>query len=219
VRPGNRRVVHHVLVFAGTNSLLRGIDGFFAGFVPGTEQSAFPEGTGKFLPKGAVLQFQMHYTTSGQVETDQTQIGLYTMTAKPERELQTRSAFQVFFAIPPGATNYETSADYPLGTDVLLYEMAPHMHYRGAHFNFQARYPDGTTEVLLSVPKYDFDWQASYRLAQPKRLPAGTRIHCSGGFDNSNLNVYNPDPKATVTFGLQTFNEMFIGYFNFAEIQ
>jgi hypothetical protein len=102
--------------------------------------------------------------------------------------------------------------------DVWLYEMAPHMHYRGKSFKYEALYPGGTSEVLLSVPRYQFDWQLLYRLAQPKRLPAGTILRCSGAFDNSAENHENPDPTATVNWGEQSDEEMFIGYLNFSEI-
>ena len=90
------------------------------------------------------------------------------------------------------------------------------MHYRGAWFKYEARYPDGTKEILLSVPKYVFHWQTLYRLAQPKLLPAGTQIVCTGSFDNSIQNIENPDPSQEVKFGEQTFNEMFVGYLNYA---
>ena len=100
----------------------------------------------------------------------------------------------------------------------MLYEMSPHMHYRGARFKYEAVYLDNSREVLLSVPKYDFHWQTLYRLATPKRLPAGTRIVCSGAFDNSPQNRHNPNSAISVLFGEQTDDEMFIGYLNFAVI-
>jgi hypothetical protein len=224
VLPGNTRAVHHALVFAG--NLLEvfvnggGLNGFFAGYVPGANAVSFPEGTGKFLKANSPLTFQMHYTTTGQAETDQTQLGLYFMSKPPALQLQTGAANNISITIPPGDSEYEREAWVTPSTtnDVLLYEMSPHMHYRGSRFKFEALYPDGTTEVLLSVPKYDFHWQTLYRLAQPKRLRAGTIIRCTGAFDNSAQNHHNPDPNATVTFGEQTDDEMFIGYLNFSII-
>jgi hypothetical protein len=219
VRPGNARIVHHCLVYFGTNSQLGGMDGFFAGYVPGYESVAFPPGTAKFLPRGTVLRFQMHYVTTGQDETDQTQLGLYTTPAAPEHVLQTRSAYNFLFSIPPGASDHQATATYgPFPRSVYLYEMSPHMHLRGSRFKYEAVYPNNSREVLLSVPFYEFHWQTLYRLAQPKLLPAGTRIVCTGAWDNSAQNHHNPDPTRTVGFGEQTDDEMFIGYFNFAEI-
>ena len=231
VRPGNRKVVHHVLVTTmspqelqvrrarqGGNAGGGGIEGFFAAYVPGYDSVAFPEGTGKYLPAGSIISFQMHYTATGKAETDSTEMGLYLCKEKPKVELKTRSAFNVQFRIPPGEASHETAAEYKFVKDSLLYELMPHMHLRGSWFNFEAVYPDGKKEVLLSVPNYDFKWQHLYRLKQPKRLPAGTRLVCRGAHDNSTQNPDNPDATKTVGFGEQTFNEMFIGYFNYAEI-
>jgi hypothetical protein len=195
------------------------MDGFFAGYVPGYEPVAFPPGTAKFLPRGTVLRFQMHYITTGQDETDQTQIGLYTTPAPPTYVLQTKSAYNALFGIPAGSPDYQTTATYgPFPRAVNLYEMSPHMHLRGSRFKYEAVYPNNSRETLLSVPFYRFHWQTLYRLTQPKMLPAGTRIVCTGAWDNSQQNHHNPDPSRTVTFGEQTDDEMFIGYFNFAEI-
>jgi len=225
VVPGNTRAVHHALVFNGTLvDFVRsggGLSGYFAAYVPGAKATAFPEGTGKLLPKNATLTFQMHYTATGHPETDQTRLGLYFMKSPPPFELKTGAAATLLLAIPPGEPEYESAAQVmlSLNKDVWLYELAPHMHYRGSRFKFEAVYPNGTSEVLLSVPKYDFHWQTLYRLAQPKRLPAGTIVRCRGAFDNSLQNPDNPDPGVTVRFGEQTDDEMFIGYMNYAVIQ
>jgi hypothetical protein len=225
VKPGNLKVVHHCLVFLGNRFEVfvlngGGLAGFFAGYVPGMRAVEYPENTGKLLPQGQVITFQMHYTTSGAEETDETEIGLYTMAAAPPMPLLTKSAFNLDLKIPPGDPEYEREAEFtPSATqDVLLYEMSPHMHLRGARFKYEALYPDGTSEVLLSVPKYEFHWQTLYRLAQPKRLPAGTVIRCRGAFDNSAQNPENPDPAQLVRFGEQTDDEMFIGYLNYSEL-
>ncbi len=224
VKPGNRKAVHHALVFEGTllDVLLNGggLGGFFAGYVPGLEQTFFPEGTGKLIRQGGQVTFQMHYTSTGKPETDATQIGFYFANAAPDRELFTKAASSVAITIPPGAKEYEREATFvPSATrDVMLYELNPHMHYRGKRFKFEALYPGGTSEVLVNVPQYDFAWQTSYRLSQPKRLPAGTTIRVVGAFDNSAQNPANPDPAATVRFGEQTSDEMFIGYVNYTEL-
>jgi hypothetical protein len=219
IKPGNTRVVHHGLVFNGSSGSLQGLDGFFAGYVPGFEAAAFPAGTGKLLRRGEVLRFQMHYVSVGTPETDQTQLGLYVLPAPPTYSLQTKSAFNVFFSIPPGAKEQQASATFgPFSKAVNLYEFSPHMHLRGSWFKYEAIYPNNTREILGSVPSYQFNWQRLYRFAQPKLLPAGTRIVCTGAWDNSAQNPWNPDPTARVTFGEQTYDEMFIGYFNYAEL-
>ncbi len=229
VRPGNSKVVHHVLVFEGTllDVLLAvgGQGGFFAGYVPGLEQTWYPEGSGKRLRANSSVTLQIHYTTAGTPETDESQLGLYFATNPPERELFTRSAYAPIFpvntiTIPARTKNYPREATFvPSATrDVLLYELSPHMHFRGKNFAYEALYPDGSTEVLLNVPQYDFNWQSGYRLAQPKRLPAGTTVRVRGSFDNSPQNPFNPNPAAVVRGGDQTDDEMFIGYINYAEL-
>ncbi len=227
VRPGNKKVVHHILVLVATAEELQnrrmregnggGIDGYFSAYVPGYEPVAFPDGTGKLLSAGSMLIFQVHYTASGKEETDLSEMGLYLCKEKPALEMKTRSAFNVGFRIPPGAPNEEAKAEFKFAKDSLLYDMSPHMHLRGSWFTYEAVYPDGSKEMLLSVPRYDFKWQHLYRLAQPKRLPAGTRLICRGAFDNSPQNPDNPDPSRAVRFGMQTFDEMFIGYFNYTD--
>ncbi|MBI3851722.1 MAG: redoxin domain-containing protein [Verrucomicrobia bacterium] len=229
VKPGNRKVVHHVLVMtmspqelqarrAGQGQFGGGIDGFFAAYVPGYDSVPFPEGTGKLLPAGSVIVFQMHYTATGKPETDATEMGLYVCKEKPKVELKTKSAFNVQFRIPPGEANAESVAEYRFAKDSMLYELMPHMHLRGSWFKFEAAYPDGKHEMLLSVPNYDFKWQHLYRLKQPKRMPAGTRLICRGAHDNSTQNPDNPDASKEIHFGEQTFDEMFIGYINFSDI-
>lgn len=224
VKPGNKTVVHHALIFyaRSLNDLLQvqaGLGGFFAGYVPGMDQTAYPEGTGKLAEAatGAAFIFQMHYTANGTATTDQTQLGLYLASAPPARALQTVAGYDTAFTLPADSRGTEVVAERVLSRDSVLHEMSPHMHFRGDRMRFEAFYPDGTNEILLNVPKYDFAWQAMYRLNQPKNLPAGTRIRITGAFDNSAYNPFNPDPKQTVTFGEQTTDEMFIGYLGVSE--
>ena len=226
VKAGNRKVLHHCLVFViyPKNSGHQqpddrgGLGGFFASFLPGTEEVTFPEGTGKFLPKGTKIIFQLHYSATGKVEKDLTQMGLYLCKTKPPMELHTRSAVKHVLDIPPGDPDYQVEAQFNFPRDSMLYSMSPHMHFRGSRVQYEAFYPDGKHEVILSVPNYDFNWQTLYRLAEPKRIPAGTRLVCTGAFNNSPQNPANPDPTKLVHFGEQTFDEMFIGYFNYAEL-
>jgi hypothetical protein len=221
VRPANRRVVHHALVFAGSAQDLAGfgsgLGGFFAGYVPGVEQDFFPDGLGKQLKAGSLVVFQMHYTPRSTAQTDATELGLYLAAAPPARELKTGAAFNLSLFIGPGQKSVATFADKVFARASTIYEMSPHMHLRGASMRFDAIYPDHTVHPLLNVPNYDFAWQTMYRLAQPATVPAGTRLRVSGTFDNSVWNPYNPDPSRSVYFGEQTTDEMFIGYVNYAE--
>lgn len=224
VLPGAAEVVHHALVFIEYPEdrkhleprVMGGAGGYFAGFVPGAEPRFYPEGTGKFVPAGANFIFQMHYVTTGRPHRDQTRLGLHLLQEPPAKRLVTDAAFNPAFEIPPGHPEFPVSAETRARLDVTLHAMAPHMHYRGKHVRYTAHYPDGAVETLLSVPDYRFDWQTQYRLAEPRRLPRGTRIVCEGAFDNSPANPYNPDPAATVRFGDQTYEEMFIGYLEYA---
>jgi hypothetical protein len=198
----------------------RGLTSFFASYVPGLDPAPFPEGTGKLLKKGAKLSFQFHYTTNGTAGTDRPKFGLYfakTKKDQPERELKVTSAFQLRLDIPPLARHSEASAERRLVRDSVVYALSPHMHYRGKSMRFTAVFPDGKQEVLLSVPRYDLDWQRTYLLAEPRTVPAGTRIRVDGVFDNSPGNPDNPDPTKRVRFGDQSWDEMFIGYLVYAD--
>lgn len=224
VQPGNSAVLHHCLIFIEYPEALKylephvmgGAGGFFAGFVPGSTPRFFPPDTGKLIPAGASLIFQMHYITTGKAQQDQTKLGLYLCTEKPKQRLITSAAFDPSFEIPPHRADYPVQADTSLRMNATLWGMAPHMHYRGKYFRYTAYYPDGRVERLLDVPNYSFDWQTQYRYQQPKVLPKDTRIVCEGGFDNSASNPFNPNPDATVRFGDQTYEEMFIGYLEYA---
>src|SRR5207302_9185127 len=144
--------------------------------------------------------------------------GLYVSPTPPTYALQTKSAWNTSFTVTPNSSETVATASYPFNSNVRLYETSPHMHLRGSWFRYEALYPDNTREILLSVPHYEFHWQTLYRLAQPKYLPAGTQLICTGAWDNSPQNPENPDPTATVTLGDQTFNETLIGYFNYAPV-
>ena len=219
-KPGNTRVVHHIIVRVrapgqkGDNP----DDAFLIGWAPGAPEIYFPEGTGKFVKKGSVLDFEMHYTTSGKDEEDQSSIGLYLHKEKPPMQLKTHAAYSLDFEIPPAVGLHTTSAKYVFERDSYLFDMSPHMHLRGSTFKFEALYPNGKRETLLNVPRYDFKWQHTYRLKEPKRMPKGTWIICTGSFDNSSLNPDNPNPNIPVFWGDQSFNEMFIGFMGVAAI-
>jgi peroxiredoxin len=219
ILPSNRAVVHHVLVFVREKGSFEGLDGergFLVGYVPGTRVAPYPEGLAKRIPAGSELVFQVHYTPIGTPQEDITKLGLIFADPKSvTREVTTTSAVQVRLNIPPGDANYKTSATTPeeLPESELLL-MSPHMHLRGKAFRYTLLNPDGTKEILLDVPEYDFNWQTAYWLKEPRKIPQGSKMYCEAVFDNSKENLNNPDPTARVRWGDQTYEEMMIGYFD-----
>lgn len=219
-RAENAKVVHHIIV------RVRYPEGYqdappeaylFTTWVPGVEQREFPAGTGMFLPKGARFNFEMHYTTTGEAQSDQSELGLYLAQAPAQRRLEVRASETREFELTPGDPDAQHFSHYCFKRDAVIYDLSPHMHLRGSWFKFQLLHPDGRRETLLSVPQYDFNWQTSYRLAEPKRVPAGTWMLCTGGHDNSAKNPNNPDPTKRVRWGLQSWDEMFMGFMTVAD--
>lgn len=216
--PGDREVLHHVIAYLQSPADKSGREtgsergDNIAGFAPGRQPDQFYDNSGRLIPKGSNLLLQMHYTTSGRPTVDETLVGIYLHEKPPEHIMSGGVAGQRRFLVPPGAKEHKLSGEMLIERDAYLYEMTPHMHYRGKHMSYSAHYPDGTTELLLSVPKYDFNWQFNYLLEEPAFLPAGTRLVAHGAMDNSDRNPANPDPTKPVHFGLQTKHEMFFGF-------
>ncbi len=218
--PGDRQVLHHVIAYVQTpadrgqagrrDTVGRGES--IGGFAPGRVGEDFGEEGGRLLQKGANLLLQMHYTTTGKETVDETKIGVYLHDAPPKYVMKEVVAAQRRFMVPPHVKDHELAGEQFIERDAYLYAMMPHMHYRGKRMSYTARYPDGTEEVLLSVPRYDFNWQFNYQLEEPVFIPAGTTIVVRGAMDNSDRNPGNPDPSRPVHFGLQTQHEMFFGF-------
>jgi hypothetical protein len=225
--PGDSRVLHHLLAYVTSPETPSGdgpaseddVRDFLEGYAPGKAAATpFPEGTGVFIEKGNKLTMQMHYTTIGTPVTDRTRLGLYFHGEPPQHKYLTHSISHWsggVLQIPPGERNHPMNHNYVVPEDTMLYALRPHMHTRGKAFRFSVVYPDGTTEVLMSVPRYDFNWQPTYRFTEPKLLPAGTRIITDGVFDNSRYHPGNPDPTVTAVGGPQSWDEMFIGYITY----
>lgn len=221
IKPGNLECTHHVIarVHYPREGKTRTEDAEgLEGWSPGKSFARFPSGAGKRLKPGAVINFELHYTATGKPETDVTEIGLYLLKEKPPLYFETRMAINQDLNIPPGESDVRTHATAGFKRDTMLYTLTPHMHNRGGWMKYEALYPDGKRETLLHVPRYDFNWQMEYVLATPKRMPAGSWILCTGGFDNSPLNPHNPDPSKRVHWGEQSWDEMFIGFMNVAEL-
>src|SRR4051794_1055123 len=217
--PGNRAAVHHVL--AGLDDPVNAERGIRAqmrelgGYAPGKNAIPYPANTGILLRKEASFRFQMHYTPIGKPVTDVTRLGLYFFDKPPKHSLEMSIIYDTSLAIPVGSKSYAQSLEKVFERDVMLYSLLPHAHLRGRSAKFTAHYPDGREEILLSVPKYDFNWQPLYALNPPKLIPAGTRIVLDMTWDNSAQNPANPDPNQIVHWGDQTWEEMNVGWFRY----
>lgn len=211
-RPDDRSVVHHIIVYLYPDPSDPQYRVHLCGYAPGDMPSVFPPGVGKRIPAGSTLEFEVHYTPVGRVKVDQSSVGLKLAKGPITREVFTIPIGNQKLSIPPGDPNHEVRASRTFKDGTILLSFMPHMHLRGKDFKYTAVYPDGREEILLSVPAYDFGWQSYYTLAEPLKLPPGTRIDCVAHYDNSADNPANPDPTKTVRWGDQTYEEMMIGY-------
>lgn len=213
---GNEAALHHVIAYTQDarqqrqNSSRGGSRTNFGGYAPGREYVLFDEDTGIRLTRDMRFMIQFHYTAIGRALTDETSIGLYFHDEPPERSLTRTAVMNGDFVIPPGVREHQVVATAEIGEDSYLHSFAPHMHFRGKYIHFYAEYPDGERENLLSIPNFQHNWQMVYSLREPFFLPAGTMVIAEGGFDNSSLNPLNPDPRQSVRWGDQVWDEMFI---------
>ena len=216
--PGDRQVLHHVITYLSSPADKSDVEEAeeqgqnLGGFAPGRQPDTFEDNSGRLIPAGSNLLLQMHYTTSGRETVDATEVGLFLHDEPPAYVMSGGVAGQRRFIIPPGAKEHKLRGEQLIEKDAYLYEMMPHMHFRGKYMSYTAEYPDGTSELLLSVPKYDFNWQFKYQLQEPLFMPSGTKLVAEGAMDNSDRNPGNPDPTRPVFFGLQTMHEMFFGF-------
>ena len=219
VVPGAPSVVHHAIVFARPERLadFRGL-GLVSAYVPGQRATAFPPGHARRIPPRSKFVFQMHYTPDGRPREDLTTIGLVTLPREEvTHEVTTLAAIEQDFEIPPHAAAHPVHASlsrWPAGSTLLA--VSPHMHLRGRAFELTAVRPDGSSETLLSVPRYDFNWQHTYEFAEPVALDGIERLDIVVTFDNSAANPVNPAPEETVMWGDQTFEEMALAFFEVA---
>ncbi|HZW29934.1 MAG TPA: redoxin domain-containing protein [Isosphaeraceae bacterium] len=216
-RPGNRKVVHHILVYIlapgrrdpydrdGTAATL-------VGWAPGDMPALYAPDTARRIPARSKLLFEVHYTPNGTEQTDRSSVGVRFAKKPPAHSVEMNILANMFLLIPPGAPNVEGQMTFTFPRDALVLSFMPHMHLRGISARYELTYPDGQTETLLSVPDYDFGWQSAYRLEQPLRVPKGSQLKWIGHWDNSPDNPRNPDPTKTVHWGLQTWDEMQNGW-------
>lgn len=216
-RPGSASVVHHVVVYIirpgqqqplaadGTLSVL-------VGWAPGDLAFVCPPETALRIPAGAKLRFEMHYTPNGTKTKDRSYFGITFAKGPPKFEMFMNEFANMGIEVPPHDPHYKGEATIKFRHDARLLALVPHMHWRGKDYRYELHYPDGKRETILSVPRWDFNWQAIYRFAEPIKMPAGTRLASAAHWDNSRNNLYNPDPSKAVRWGLQTWEEMMVGW-------
>ncbi len=214
-QPGDRTVLHHIIATMGVDGAGIRDGGSLGGYVPGAGPMVLPQETGVLMKQGAKFFFQMHYTATGKQARDVSRMGLYFRKDPPPYQFRSAVMAKPSLKIPPNTKAHTESASRMFDRDVIVYSLLPHSHFRGTASNFIATYPDGTQETLLSVPHYDFNWQTTYELTTPKRLPAGTKVTHSTTWDNSTQNKANPDPNREVPWGQQTWDEMLYGVVRF----
>ena len=222
-RPGSE-AVHHIVIFTSgqRESLGFGSQGMLGGMGPGTDHSVFPEGYGRLLEKESMLMFNMHYHKEPGPGTglwDESEIGFRFQEKPVQHAVNWGAVGTMNFSIPPHESNWEVTAEETFAKDSTLLGLFPHMHLRGKAAKYTAYYPDGTEEVLLDVPQYDFNWQTNYVYKEPKQIPAGTRIKATLWFDNSEerAKLAGIDPSRTVRWGQPTTDEMMYGWIDYCE--
>ena len=241
LRPGNRALVHHAVVYIrepgsswlrearpgipyvppGATPRERLLNGatksdILLVYSPGSLPEEWGPAMGKLMKAGSDLVFQMHYTANGHAASDQSRLGLVFERAAPQQRVITLQLGNDRFVIPPGHPHYRVTAWGTIPNDTELVSFFPHMHLRGASFEYNIVEPDGKRRTLLRVSPYNFYWQLSYRLAEPLAVKGGTKLECVAYFDNSRNNPNNPDPEESVRFGPQSWEEMMIGFFDVA---
>jgi Copper type II ascorbate-dependent monooxygenase, C-terminal domain len=227
LRPGTRSVVHHILAFVREPGKPARPDAFMpmvpkmpatqnqagpgnlvAATAPGTNAMIFEPGSALKIPAGSTILFQVHYTANGKAAADQSSVGLIFAKEHPQREIHTSAFLNPLLKIPAGAASQPIDSAIEFTADTHITALIPHTHLRGKSWEYRLIYPDGQSQVVLSVPKYDFNWQTWYVFATPLVAPKGSRLEATAHYDNSVNNKSNPDPKAEVRWGDQTWEEM-----------
>jgi hypothetical protein len=189
---------------------------WLTGYAPGQSVRVYQPGTALRIPAGAVLTLAMHYTANGNETTDRTRIGVKYASEPPKTEVRVGNLQNANFVLPAGTADTRVDAELTLQQDLTLWSVLPHTHMRGKKWEVTAITPDGKSEVILNVPKYDFNWQTDYIFKEPLQLQKGTKIRTSAWYDNSTANKANPDPTKDVYWGDQTWEEMQFTAFTFS---
>jgi peroxiredoxin len=211
IKPGDRSVLHHVVSNHMSDPKLpksKIPGGSVGSYTPGAEAQVIATDAGAPVPAGGKLNFQMHYTTTGKASTDHTQIGFYTLKTPPKFIKRSTVIGDFGLKIPAGAARHEEISYQTFPADAYVYTLYPHSHYRGYSVELKSVTPDGKETLLLSLPKYDFNWQRDYDPEEPILVKKGTKLVAKWIYDNSENNRANPDPNRDITWGEQTHEEM-----------
>jgi hypothetical protein len=227
VRPGTRSVVHHILVFckepgAPRPLAFKGVVPKFperqgprnegttliASTAPGTNAVTFPAGSALLIRAGATVVFQIHYTANGTAAKDRSSLAMIFAKTPPQQEIRESAFTNPLLKLPAGSANEEVDSAIEFTEDTHVLSLLPHTHLRGKSWEYKMVYPDGREEIVLSVPKYDFNWQTQYVFTKPLAAPKGSRLEAVAHYDNSTANKSNPDPTVNVKWGPQTWEEM-----------
>jgi hypothetical protein len=236
LRPGNREVVHHALAFYKAKPDMQRAPvlrpnrdqmvlpprkpgarppveddvpaRLLATYAPGTNPQIMRPGTAIRLEPGGVIELQMHYTANGKAATDRTKVGVIFSKDPTAREVRVSHFFNTTFTLPAGSADTRVDADIAFVNDAVVWGIFPHTHVRGKKWEYVLELPDGTKKPILSVPRYDFNWQTYYMFKEPLQIPKGSRLVSTAWYDNSAANKSNPDPKTDVKWGDQTWEEM-----------
>ena len=221
VKPGDRQSVHHVLTgwmsempANGQSSETRW-KGSVGGYAVGAESNIYASNVGSYLPPGGAIGFQMHYTPYGKEAVDESQIGVYFHDKPPELMMRSVVVIDPTITIAPNTKRHPEVAYVEFPNDALLYSAFPHAHYRAYANDLWLQTPDGKKTLLLSLPRYDFNWQRAYTFDKPIKIPAGSKIIAHYIYDNSKTNPANPDPTIKVTWGEQSHEEMLFTQLSF----
>ena len=218
ILPDNVKAVHHCNMAYFFPLAKKKESHFITGTVPGGSPMMLKDNVGFCIPKGAMLVLQIHYVTTGKPEKCGISVGFKYASGVVHKQLRHELMADYKFAIPPGDPAHAVTSKRVLDCDAVGVGLFVHMHLRGRDMTFKAIRPDGTSETLLMVPNFNFDWQIPYLWApDTERFPKGTRIECVAHYDNSTFNPYNPDPKATVREGQQSHEEMLNGFFFYTD--
>ncbi len=216
--------VHHIVIYSTGGSGGRGGGGFggkqIGGLAPGAEPTMVQDGYGIHLKKGSNLRLSMHYHKEAGPGTgvwDRSRLGFFFYPDDADvTEINIEPIGAMDFEIPPGKADWVVGMARTFDRPIRVLNMLPHMHLRGVAAEYTAFYTDGTSESLLDVPRYDYNWQLYYEYPEPRSFPAGTRIEVRLTYDNSTDNLSNPDPTSPTGFGLETSDEMAFGWMYYA---
>ena len=187
-------------------------------YLPGRAPDVYPAGTPRLIPAGSKVKFSIHYSrATGKTEYDETSVGLIFAKEPPKTVARRIDLSNHMFLIPANDTSHEVTECHTFQKDIYITSLTPHMHLRGKSMRMEVTYPDGRTETLLNVPAYSFNWQITYRAADPIFIPKGTRLKIDARFDNSRNNPMNPNPGTAVRWGSASETEMMDGWVEYVD--